>query len=308
MPDLSVRTWTNPDWLASVQGWIDEQLDAMDLRRTGDIEQPHIYPWSTVLRIPTGGDAVWFKANSASLRHEPKLVHLLATRRPDLVPALLAFDGDRGWMLMADAGTQLRTVVAAERSLHRWLDVCRLTAELQLDVADAVTDMVALGVPDLRLTTLPEKYDELMHTLDARPRYRLALSQVEDMCDELDAFGIPASVQHDDLHDGQVYLRDGCYRLLDWGDACVSHPFFTLSVTLQGVLAWGLDDVENSVDTAPFRNAYLGPYTRRYDGDLVAACDVALRLGWVCRAVNGHIPGDDQQTLRRLNMFLDGHI
>jgi len=33
---------------------------------------------------------------------------------------------------------------------------------------------------------------------------------------------------------------------------------------------------------------------------------VALRLGWVCRAVNGHVPGDEERTFTRLRMFLDG--
>ncbi len=81
---------------------------------------------------------------------------------------------------------------------------------------------------------------------------------------------------------------------MDWGDACISHPFFTLSVTLEGVLAWGLDDEEDSEDTAPYRDAYLKPFAERYDGDLVAAATLATRLGWACRAVNGHVPGRQQ--------------
>ena len=43
--------------------------------------------------------------------------------------------------------------------------------------------------------------------------------------------------------------RDGSHLVMDWGDACVSHPFFTLSVTLEGVLAWGLDDEEKATNT-----------------------------------------------------------
>ena len=58
-------------------------------------------------------------------------------------------------------------------------------------------------------------------------------------------------------------MRDGKHLLMDWGDACISHPFFTLSVTLEGVIAWGLDDVEDSIDTAPFRDAYLAPFADR---------------------------------------------
>jgi hypothetical protein len=38
------------------------------------------------------------------------------------------------------------------------------------------------------------------------------------------------------------------------------------------------------------------------------AFGLALRLGWVCRAVNAHTPGvDPGPTWTRLRMFLDGH-
>jgi Phosphotransferase enzyme family len=36
---------------------------------------------------------------------------------------------------------------------------------------------------------------------------------------------VPASVQHDDLHDANVLLNDVTYRVFDWGDANVAHPF-----------------------------------------------------------------------------------
>ena len=41
--------------------------------------------------------------------------------------------------------------------------------------------------------------------------------------------------------------------------------------------------------------------------DLFVACQIARRLGWVCRAVNGYLaPFETEQTGRRLRMFLDG--
>jgi hypothetical protein len=96
--------------------------------------------------------------------------------------------------------------------------------------------------------------------------------------------------------------------LLDWGDACVSHPFFTLSVTLEGVLAWGLDDVEGSVDVTPFRDAYLAPFRRiAANADLETAASIAMRLGWVGRAVNAELGGAaESSTHARLRMFLAG--
>ena len=86
---------------------------------------------------------------------------------------------------------------------------------------------------------------------------------MRELADELAAYGLPELLQHDDLHDGQVFVRDGRHLLMDWGDACISHPFFTLSVTLEGVIAWGLDDEEDSEDIAPYRDAYLEPFAEQ---------------------------------------------
>jgi hypothetical protein len=72
------------------------------------------------------------------------------------------------------------------------------------------------------------------------------------------------------------------------------------------VIAWGVDDVQFSEDTEPYLHAYLAPYAERYDGDLVAASRLAIRLGWACRAVNTHVPGDHANTVTLLRMFLDG--
>jgi hypothetical protein len=218
----------------------------------------------------------------------------------------LATDPGRGWILMADAGEQLRKLLPVERDLDRWKDALRLCAEVQLDLTDAVDSMLALGVPDLRLATLPDRYERFVAEIDAEPRFRRAAGQVAELSDALAGYGIRETIQHDDLHDGQVFVKDGRHLLMDWGDACISHPFFTLSVTLEGVIAWGLDDVEGSVDTAPFRDAYLAPFADRYDADLVGASEIAVRLGWACRAVNGHVPGEDKATSARLRMFVDG--
>ena len=298
--------WRDPAWIAGAHTWIEEQTARLGLARTGAIEQPHIYPWSTVMRVPTAEGDVWFKANTGQLQHEAALVSLVAKRVPERVPPLLATDLQRGWMLMADAGQRLREIVAAERSLKRWLDILPATARIQLAMEPDVDALLALGVPDMRLATLPDGYAQLMDVLEAEDRYRDGLARVVELADELATFGIAETLQHDDLHDGQVFVRNGTHLVMDWGDACISHPFFTLSVTLEGGIAWGIDDVENSEDTEPYLRAYLAPYAERYDGDLVAASRLATRLGWACRAVNGYVPSGKEHTLTRLRMFLDG--
>ena len=303
--------WTDPSWQAEAHAWIHAEVELLGVGVVGAIEQPHIVPWSTVMRVPTGAGDVYFKANAPELSHEAAVTTLLARLRPDCVPRPLAVELERGWMLMADAGTRLREAIERERDLDPWLEVLPLYAGVQLDLADHVDELLALGTPDLRLATLAAKYERLLDELagltpEERRRLRGLVPYVAELCDDLGAYGVPETIQHDDFHDGQVYVRDGRYLLLDWGDACVSHPFFTLSVTLEGSIAWGLDDVRDSVDVTPFRDAYLERFTPK-GAELVAACAVALRLGWVCRAVNGHFPGQPDQTRTRLRMFAEGH-
>jgi hypothetical protein len=303
---MSDSPWHDPEFVRSAHAWIDGQLDRLGIARTGEIEQPHVYVWSTVMRAPTDGGDVWFKANMDALRQEAAVASMLSAERPELVTPPLAVDLDTGWMLMSDAGRRLRDVIPEERSLGGWLDVLPRYAELQIAFADRVDDLLEVGVPDMRMAALPEKYEQLVAEVDVEQRFRDAVPHVHDLCGQLSAYGIPETIQHDDLHDGQVFVRDGVELVMDWGDACVSHPFFTLSVTLEGVIAWGLDDEEDSEDIRPYRDAYLAPFATSHDGDLAAAVDVALRLGWACRAVNGHVPGDDERTRTRLRMFLDG--
>ena len=195
---MTHEPWQDPDWLAGAHAWIEEQLAGLGLTRTGPIEQPHKPVWSTVMKVPTDVGTVWFKANSEPLRFEAGLVTIIADRRPDAVPPLLASDPDSGWMLMADAGEWLRTVVPREQSLERWRDVLRLYAGVQLDLADEVDRILALGVPDMRLATLPGKYDRLMDEIDAEPRFREASTYVRELADELAAYGLPELLQHDD--------------------------------------------------------------------------------------------------------------
>lgn len=298
--------WEDPAWLAAAHAWIDDQLSGLGLTREGEMASTHVTPWSTVLRVPTTSGPVWFKANSPQSRHEASVTAILAARCPDLVPALLASEPVTGWMLQADAGQWLRAATEESAWLDVWADVLPRYAELQLASRADHEALRAVGVPEVTLESLPGRYVEILDVVGAEPRFREALPEVERLCEELASFGLPDTIQHDDLHDGQIFLADGRAALLDWGDACLSHPFFSLSVALDGVIAWGLRDVQDSVDVRPLRDAYLAPFREEYGDGLVPAVDIALRLGWVCRTVNGHVPGDDAHTLTRLEMWLRG--
>jgi hypothetical protein len=317
-----VSDWTDPVWLAEAHEWVHRRLDELGMRRCGPIEQSHVRPWSTVLRVPIVGGDYWFKANIPACAHEGAVVSVLSRARPDCVPKLLAVDLERGWMLMGDGGDRLREVIERERSLQRWLHLLPKYAQLQIDLANHADELVDQGVPDRRLETLALQYEQLLDQPEGiaegdLDRLRRLGPQVREMCDQLASYRIPETIQHDDLHDAQVFVRDDSYLFFDWGDACVSHPFFSMAVTLEGQLAWGLDDIEGSEDIRPFRDRYLQPFTRYATlSSLEEAHTTALRLGWICRGLNWQriasalTSPDREESLKgvglRLRLFLAG--
>ncbi|HSL65820.1 MAG TPA: hypothetical protein VK874_14300 [Gaiellaceae bacterium] len=300
--------WTNPAWLADAHAWIHAHAPGEVLA----IEQPHVRPWSTAMRVETSDGVVWFKANSSAHRHEAAATALLTRVQPDALPELVAHDPESGWMLVRDAGERLRNLVERDRNLARWLGVLPLYARLQLDVAPLADELLAVGVPDRRLAFLPDQFDRMLDRIEGGDAYRRLVPLVRDRARRLAAFGIPDTIQHDDLHDAQVFVRDGRYLLTDWGDAVVTHPFLSMAVALEGVIAWGVDDVEGSEELAPYAAAYLEPFGE----GLEEALALALPLGWACRCVGvydhaqaldpGEQPGHLDGLQARLGMLERG--
>ena len=199
-------------------------------------------PWSTVWR---DGD-LWRKQCKSIWRFEAPLTASLAARWPDRLPEVVDHGDD--WLLLRDAGAR---IVDVPRAHELWLEAIARYAELQLGELAHVDAHLAAGVPDQRKDALPRDYadllerDELPWRGDQRERFRDFEPTFARLCADLDD---AASINHDDLHIHNVYEGP---RILDWGDSCVSHPFFSLVVTFMFVDAAEHDAI---------RDAYIEAY------------------------------------------------
>jgi hypothetical protein len=233
-------------------------------------------PWGTVYRLSLRGDVVWFKACMPVQAFEPRLTAALSERWPDRVTEVVSHE-DGQWLLMRDAGAPFGTFDPYVNPPEAWERLLPLYAELQCNEAARVDEHLAGGVPDLRTETLPARYDEFVgRNLPLEPeelgRLRAFAPRFAELCAELASRGIPDSIQHDDLHMSNVYEQDGRLRVLDWGDACVSHPFASLFETYRHLLA---------PECYPrLRDVYLEPW----GSDLVDTFDLALRVGTIAHA------------------------
>jgi hypothetical protein len=285
---MSVRLWTSAAWREQAVGWIDRRLAEAGLERTGDVEQPRVRPWATVLRAPTTGGDVWMKAAGPATAFEAGLYELLAREAPADVLAPLAVDAPRGWMLLPDGGQPVGELPAAALAQY---------GRLQRALAPRAGELPALGVPDMRPEVMPERFPEALEAARASapsvpppgapspsaasPAGTLAAVEaladdVERWCERLAASPVPASLDHNDLHQDNV-LGTGPYRFYDWGDAAVAHAFAALLVPGQVLSGPQLDRA---------RAAYLEVFADLAPPDVLATdLELACRVARIARTL-----------------------
>jgi len=287
---MSVAKWTNPATIAEAHAWLREAAASARRHVTGAIEQPHVRPWSTVFRARTDQGDVYLKLCGPSQDFEAALTALLARTAPDVMPVVLAIHPKEPWMLLADGGAKLRDALRGQALLDAWVEVLPRYADLQRRLLGRDDELLACGIPDRRLDHLPA---DLSRTLDderivsraAAERLRARLPDLTACAGELAAFGIGATVQHDDLHDANV-LRNGARTVVfDWGDASLTHPFLSLGVLLRAAAERaGLAATDPAI--ARLRSAYLEPWTPLLPRPAIEeAADRAARLATLTRAL-----------------------
>ena len=235
-----------------VQQW----LAAVGVEPTGPIETVHERPWSTVLLVPTANGDLYLKQEAPVQAYEVPLTVALAERWPDRVPEVVAAEEERAWLLLRDGGAN----VADSGEVSAFPHALQLYSELQVGEISHVDELLALGLRDLRLGVVADAYEpfferdhglepsEVAQLVALAPKYR-------ELCAELDALGLPASIQHDDLHQWNVYVRDGRVAIYDWGDSSVAFPLWSWLKPLRAAREYG-------IELEPLRAAYLSAWTQ----------------------------------------------
>jgi len=291
MEELSARVVLDR---TEVEEWIRSHVEP-----AGAIETQQEEPWATVLRVPLSDGVAWFKACAPVQAFEVHLTASLFARWPDRVPEVIASDDARAWLLLADAGTP---VSEFGNPPEAWFEALPRYAELQRGEVAHVAEHLQHGMPDLRLAVLSAGYEELLRLdLPLEPpeidRLREFQRRFAELCDELAAAGVPETVQHDDLHCWNLYVRDGISRVLDWGDSSISHPFASLVVTFRF-----LEEVTKLTPGdrwfARLRDAYLEPW----GGDLQEVFPLAYAVGSFARAI-AYIPVRAEVPKEQLEEF-----
>ncbi len=228
--DLTVIAWTKKQLIALGYKIIDDPIVVRDM------------PWSKVSLFKTSKGSVYLKQMAAPFVIEPKILQFMHENFSTAVTEVIAVNDQLSCFLMKDAGHVFRDIQKQNFQTQLFCNALKTHAKIQSASIPFVESFILMGVNDWRLKKLPDLYREFVakeHLLEAArlSKYEIEILQklslqTQILCEQLSAYNIPETIEHNDFHDNNVLLQDDCITINDWGDACVSHPFFSLATAL----------------------------------------------------------------------------
>lgn len=226
--------WAFAGWREQAVGWIEAQVAAQGWQITGDIEQVRKWCITCVLKVPTTAGDLYFKAVPPTFAREVAVTRYLAEQQPDSIPAVLACDEGRHWLLLGDFG---QDILGDGKEITRWEQAVREFTALKVQMVGRVEALLACGALDYRSETLPARLDAMLAdetmlrpdrfiTAEEIIRVRALAPRIKGLIAELQACDIPSTLIHGDFHIWNVALQNGRAVFFDWTDAAVGSPFF----------------------------------------------------------------------------------
>ncbi|MCZ4495489.1 MAG: hypothetical protein JWM25_72 [Thermoleophilia bacterium] len=265
------------------------------------------FPWSHVLRL-TGldGRVVWVKRCGDGMAFEPGLTRIVEeVGSPLLVPTLWI---DGRWIATDHVDGQLQRDAAP--MLDAMLRLQEPLADLQRGLSSRVEDASAVGTPSLGandVEALVERALELCARdahLAERPLQlsetqvvRESVLRLRELMARLDSVSDIRTIQHLDLHHGNVFEPAGGVQVFDWGDARIGSPLLHLVSTLS-LLSFVVGVDVRDPRVAAVGDAYVGAWPglklAPAEWELVLDPRLAalIRLDALTAAVHG---GSDEQ-------------
>lgn len=277
-PSPQQSSWCRPGWFSRASAWMSEEMSRVGRPMT---QAPHIhFMWirSVILRAESAGMSFYLKCSAQAFRTEAVISAALADMTPDRVAPVVAVEPDEGWLLMRDYGSQLLgSLPTAE-----WIHGLEEHGNLQRIWSDHRRQLSATGVPSRPLRALAAAVPGMINhpftaprlSDDERAAWQAATLGLVEACLRLDALGPPDSLVHGDLHPYNIVVDEGRYRIVDWSDAAMSHPFLDLATFLVMV-----DDLD---ERHQMRDAYLAGWSGTVAQEaLTEAGELALVVGWL---------------------------
>jgi hypothetical protein len=253
--DQRLAPWAKAGWFAQAEGWIEGQLRRMGFSLLAPIQQKKNWTLSCVLQANTSAGDVYFKAPARwdLAADEPVLIQALSTLYPTYIPAPIAIDAKRRWMLLGDIGEPL----GSNPDTALWVQTVQALARMQTESAKQIGVMWRIGCVDRRLQRLAIQIDPFANDsavaedlgAEQLEKFKALVPRLKEMCRDLARYRVPEALGHGDFHSANIAVKSGKVLFFDWTDGCVGHPFFDLATLLHSSDHIGAEDWNRLRDT-----------------------------------------------------------
>ena len=230
--------WDSPtDWHRRAREWVRSNMPPAPGGLPWRMSQIRSWSISSVWRLSSGRHRVYFKASPRFFASEVAVTRDVATRFPEVSPVLIASEPDEGWMLMEDLGD---LTLGKSDDPTMWLETMKTIALVQRGYVGRTGALERMGIESRTTKSIAETLAYWMEEPSRaglrmfQPENEAALGRLSSRLGEIEVverrlsdLGLPRALEHGDLDSTNVFIRDGSPVLMDWSDACFSHPFFT---------------------------------------------------------------------------------
>lgn len=266
-----------------ISTWVEEQLRPLGLRWDGKFRQLQASPSFALIEFQTNRGPVWFKAVGEPNLREFPVTRELANRFPRHSSVLLAKRSPwNAWLALEAEGQALSSCL----DQHPWRRAADSMAELQIASIETAPEILAAGARDIRSKPLVAlvvpffaRLEDLMEQQSKSAPQRLTGEEIArtrqrviEALVDMEAVGIPETLNHLDLNPGNIFIASTKCTFLDWAEAAVGNPFFSMEYLRQHF-------VRSFPGQADAEAAFLACYLNRWRSSLPArTVEKALRL------------------------------
>jgi hypothetical protein len=251
-------------WFNEARNWVDSVVESMGLHVNGRFQQLNASASFSLIRFETDGPALWFKAVGEPNQREFTVTCLLAQLFPEYLPRILGRRPDWNAWLSREAPGRLLSDVQEQVV---WEQAAASLAKLQIQSIDRGSQILGSGARDLGSAALAKLIrpflsvaGQLMERQTKVPPPILDCKDLSALADSLQmavdstkARGIPETIGHLDLNPGNIVASENRCAFLDWAEAYIGNPLFSLEYLLEHTRrTFGLDPAVATKLTAAY--------------------------------------------------------
>lgn len=217
--------------------WAKQAMTDMGYQLTADPLLIRAVPWSRIDCFETSKGPIYLKYMDPAFSIEPALLEFLRSEVTQNVPEILGWNKACSCFLMTDAGEPLRPILKEDFQQELFLRALALCADIQIKCIPHVNKLLDLGVNDWRLKQVSPLFEKFINRVDLLIEDGLTRDELNalqhlppamtQLCENLNALNIPETIEHCDFHDNNILVKGEQLTINDWGDVCISHPFFS---------------------------------------------------------------------------------